>query len=189
MVQPLFFLPETPSQTAGPYVHIGLTPRHAGIEGIYPADLTGSSFEAGEAITITGTVRDGMGSVLRDVLLESWQADGTGRFSGGTEGFARFVADEAGEWRLRTVKPGRLRAPDGRMQAPHIALWIVARGINLGLATRIYFADEDNAGDPLLSRIEQDWRRETLLARKTGDAAYRFDIVLQGENETVFLDV
>ncbi len=82
-----------------------------------------------------------------------------------------------------------MRAPDGRMQAPHIALWIVARGINIGLATRIYFADENNSGDPLLGRIEQDWRRETLLARKTGEGAYRFDVVLQGENETVFLDM
>ena len=75
------------------------------------------------------------------------------------------------------------------MQAPHIALWIVGRGINTGLQTRIYFADEDNAGDPVLSRIEQRPRIETLLAQPLGDGHYRFDIRLQGAGETVFLDM
>ena len=85
---------------------------------------------------------------------------------------------------MRTVKPGRVGG-----QAPHIALWIVARGINTGLQTRIYFEDEDNDTDPVLSRIEQRNRVETLIARKTGNGAYRFDIYLQGEKETVFLDM
>ena len=75
------------------------------------------------------------------------------------------------------------------MQAPHIELWIVARGINIGLQTRIYFEDEDNAADPLLARIEQRPRVETLIAKKTGEGRYRFDIRLQGEKETVFLDL
>ena len=105
-------------------------------------------------------------------------------------GFCRFAADgDSGEFTLRTVKPGPVPARGGGLQAPHISLWIVARGINIGLQTRIYFDDEDNSADPLLARIEQRPRRETLIARRTGDGAYRFDIRLQGEGETVFLDL
>ena len=77
----------------------------------------------------------------------------------------------------------------GVRSAPHISLWIVARGINTGLNTRIYFEDEDNSGDPLLGRIEQRPRAETLIAKKVADGKYRFDIRLQGERETVFLDL
>jgi protocatechuate 3,4-dioxygenase alpha subunit len=87
------------------------------------------------------------------------------------------------------VKPGPVALRDGRMQAPHIALWIVARGINIGLQTRIYFEDEDNTNDPILSRIEQRPRAATLIARRTAPGNYRFDIRLQGEGETVFLDL
>jgi protocatechuate 3,4-dioxygenase alpha subunit len=87
------------------------------------------------------------------------------------------------------VKPGRVTLRDGRMQAPHISLWLVARGINIGLQTRLYFEDEDNADDPLLSRIEQRPRAATLIAARTAPGQYRFDIRLQGEAETVFLDL
>jgi protocatechuate 3,4-dioxygenase alpha subunit len=87
------------------------------------------------------------------------------------------------------VRPGRVALRDGRVQAPHISLWIMARGINVGLQTRIYFEDEENDHDPLLSRIEQRPRVETLIAKKTAAREYRFDIRLQGEGETVFLDL
>jgi protocatechuate 3,4-dioxygenase alpha subunit len=90
---------------------------------------------------------------------------------------------------LRTVKPGPVMARGGRMQSPHISLWIVARGINVGLQTRVYFEDEDNAQDPLLARIEQKPRVDTLIAKKIGEGKYRFDIRLQGQGETVFLDI
>ena len=190
MVQPLFVLPESPSQTAGPYVHIGCTPNFLGNDGVYPEDLGRQAFPGeseGGRIRITGRVIDGTGTTLKDVLIESWQADAEGRYR--TEGFCRFAADQAsGDWTLDTLMPGRVPMPDGRMQAPHIALWIVARGINLGLATRIYFEGEENGADPLLSGIELAHRRETLIARRDGDG-YRHDIVLQGEGETVFLDM
>jgi len=196
MVQPLNFLRETPSQTGGPYVHIGCVPFFTGITTIYPEDLGRSPISEGakgEIITITGQVIDGTGWALRDALLESWQADAAGIYPGqpgadpGVSGFCRFAADgDTGEYTLRTVKPGRV----GKM-APHIAIWIAARGINIGLQTRIYFEDEDNDGDPLLARLEQKHRIPTLLAKKTGPGAYRFDIRLQGEGpeETVFLDM
>lgn len=199
MVQPLHLLEETPSQTAGPYVHIGCIPSFAGVEGVYPEDLGVSPVRPGakgEVVTITGAVFDGTGWPLRDVMLESWQADAGGRFPGqdgadpGVSGFCRFAADgETGLFTLRTVKPGRVRLRDGRMQAPHIALWLVARGINIGLSTRVYFEDEDNAGDPVLSRIEQRPRAATLIAARTAPGQYRFDIRLQGPGETVFLDL
>ena len=194
MVQPLDNIRETPSQTAGPYVHIGCIPTFAGNPGIYPEDLGLHAIEdgaAGEVITITGSVYDGTGWTLRDAMLESWQCDATGKFPGQdgadpkVNGFCRFAADgDTGEFALRTVKPGR--ADD---QAPHIALWITARGINIGLQTRIYFEDEDNASDPVLSRIEWRNRVDTLIAKKTGDGTYRFDVRLQGDDETVFFDM
>ncbi len=200
MVQPLDqIFTETPSQTAGPYVHIGCIPTFAGVEGVYPEDLGLRAIEdgaQGEIITITGQVLDGTGWALRDAMMETWQADAAGIFPGqpGADpkvtGFARFAADkETGEWTLRTVKPGPTPTRDGGTQAPHIAVWIVARGINIGLSTRIYFEDEDNSADPLLARIEQRPRVDTLIAKKTGDGQYRFDIRLQGDDETVFLDI
>lgn len=194
MVQPLDTHRETASQTGGPYVHIGCIPTFAGLGDVYPEDLGKRAIEdgaKGQVITITGQIFDGAGWAFRDAMFESWQPDAEGRFAGQegadpkVNGFCRFAADgQTGEFTLRTVKPGPVAG-----QAPHISLWIVARGINTGLQTRIYFEDEDNAKDPLLSRIEQRTRVETLIARKTGDGAYRFDIRLQGDGETVFLDI
>jgi len=199
MVQDLRRLTETPSQTAGPYVHIGCIPSFAGNPGIYPEDLGLRAIEdgaLGEQITITGSMYDGTGWALRDAMLESWQADAAGIYPGqpgadpAVNGFCRFAADkDSGEYTLRTVKPGPTRLCDGRMQAPHIAVWITARGINIGLLTRIYFDDEDNAADPVLNAIEQRPRADTLIAKKTGPGQYRFDIRLQGADETVFLDM
>ncbi len=194
MVQPLESLRETPSQTAGPYVHIGLMPNFIGIKGIYPEDLGRSPIKdgaRGERITITGRVLDGTGWPVRDAVIERWQADASGLYPGqpGADpcvlGFCRMAADpETGEWTLTTIKPGRV----GRM-APHIALWIVARGINIGLCTRIYFEDEDNSADPVLAAIEHRHRIPTLIAKKIGEGQYRFEIRLQGEGETIFFDM
>ncbi len=190
---------ESPSQTAGPYVHIGCTPNFLGIEGVFPEDLgtrmiTGAP--AGERITIKGCVSDGAGNALKDALIEVWQADSLGKFAGkgGAEGFTgwgRSPGDmNTGEFTFETLKPGRVPFPDGRLQAPHVTFWIVARGINLGLHTRMYFADEEaaNAEDPILTRIEHQSRVPTLLAKKDGDT-YRFDIHLQGPDETIFFDI
>lgn len=203
MPQPLNYLKETPSQTAGPYVHIGLAPGAAGFQ-IYRQEL-GQVIAGpdcpGERITVQGLVLDGTGAPVKDVLLEVWHADPNGihphpedprhaQVAPGFRGWGRIITDfETGLWSFDTVKPGAVMGRNGRMMAPHVNVWIVARGINVGLNTRMYFEDEDNTADPVMNLIEQVQRRETLLARRIGPGQYRFDIRLQGEGETVFLDV
>ncbi|NKN37144.1 protocatechuate 3,4-dioxygenase subunit alpha [Agrobacterium sp. a22-2] len=205
MVQSLGYLKESPSQTAGPYVHIGCTPNFTGIHGIFEQDLGSGPLTndktKGERITIRGHVIDGAGMVLKDALVEIWQADADGLYSSPSEtrgisdpnffGWGRCPGDMAtGEFVFETIKPGRVPYNDGRLMAPHITFWIVARGINIGLQTRMYFGDEEqaNAEDPVLARIEHKTRVPTLIAKRDGDT-YTFDIVLQGENETVFFDI
>ncbi len=189
-------LKESPSQTAGPYVHIGCTPRATGLA-FADHDL-GSSLITGSVdgtqITITGSVIDGAGDPLLDAMVEIWQADGDGQFgkSKGFTGWGRTAGDmDTGAFTFETVKPGPVALADGRLQAPHVTFWIVARGINLGLQTRMYFADEEtaNASDPLLCALPDPSRAATMLGHPTGDNTYRFDIRLQGEGETVFLDI
>jgi len=193
MTRKLPYLDETPSQTAGPFVHIGLAPRAAGFD-IYDADPGGTIAgprTRGERIRIEGMVLDGTGDAVRDALIEVWQADPQGQYiaNGDFRGWGRVVPDFAtGQFEIDTVKPGPNPMPDGTLQAPHLALWIVARGINTGLQTRIYFDDEENGADPLLVRVPPS-RRRTLLARRIETGHYRFDIRLQGEHETVFLDI
>ncbi|MEO1550475.1 MAG: protocatechuate 3,4-dioxygenase subunit alpha [Pseudomonadota bacterium] len=191
-------LPESASQTAGPYVHIGCVPNHAGITGVYPQDLGAQMLDnttPGPRITVEGVIYDGTGTPLRDGLVEVWQADALGTYDGSTPGFtgwARRACDGVtGLWQIETIKPGQVPFVDGRPMAPHLSLWIVARGVNVGLNTRMYFPDEPEANkvDPVLSRIEHQNRVPTLLAVQTGPGAYRFDIHLQGPNETVFFDV
>ncbi|MEX5565578.1 protocatechuate 3,4-dioxygenase subunit alpha [Pseudophaeobacter sp. 1A16562] len=206
MQQKLDYLKETPSQTAGPYVHIGLAPGAAGFQ-IYEQelgqDIAGPN-AAGERIRIEGLVIDGIGSPVKDVLLEAWQANAAGVYahpehSGeveeGFRGWGRVITNfETGEWAFETVKPGPVMGRNGQMMAPHINLWIVARGINIGLNTRLYFDDEAaaNATDPVINLIEWEKRRETLIAKRSerdGQTVYRFDICLQGDDETVFFDI
>ncbi|WP_312365958.1 protocatechuate 3,4-dioxygenase subunit alpha [Ensifer sp.] len=204
MVQALDHLKETASQTAGPYVHIGLTPNFCGIGGVYDADLGAvmvGEKTLGQRITVSGRVLDGTGTPLKDALVEIWQADAAGLYNSPSEmrgsadpaflGWGRCpTGDEDGVFRFETIKPGKVPFKDGRPMAPHITFWIVARGINIGLHTRMYFPDEAeaNAADPLLLRVEHRDRVATLVA--TGSAPnYIFDIHLQGEKETVFLDI
>ena len=199
MVQTLGYLKESPSQTAGPYVHLGLAPGEAGFD-IYRRelgrDITGPNAK-GERITIEGIVTDGTGAPVKDVLIEIWQANAAGVYPGagevedGFRGWGRVIPDfETGKWSFDTVKPGPVMGRNGCVMAPHINLWLVARGINIGLSTRLYFGDEENANaaDPVLSLIEQTHRHDTLIAKQTG-SAYRFDICLQGDAETVFFDI
>ena len=203
------YLKETPSQTAGPYVHIGLIPRQAGFD-IFERDfgnvLYGSE-TAGERIRIEGRVFDGTGAVARDILLEIWQANAAGRYNHPADrqdkpldpqfrGWGRTGTDfSTGVYAFETIKPGPVVGRSGRApMAPHVNVWLVSRGINIGLSTRLYFADEAeaNAADPVLNIIEQPSRRETLIASRTqrdGRAVYTFDIRLQGDRETVFFDV
>jgi protocatechuate 3,4-dioxygenase, alpha subunit len=203
---------ETASQTAGPYVHIGLAPQAAGLdifEKNFGSVLAGPETE-GEKIRIEGRVFDGIGTVLKDVLIEIWQANAEGKYAHPADrqagksidpnfrGWGRSCTDfETGVYAFDTVKPGPVEGRNGRRMAPHINAWIVARGINIGLNTRIYFSDEAdaNANDAVLNLIEWEQRRSTLVAERLdrkldgGAAVYRFDIRLQGENETVFFDV
>jgi len=203
MVKPLNYLKESPSQTAGPYVHIGLAPGAAGFA-IYRQELgwdIAGPDAPGERIRVEGIVYDGTGAPVKDVLLEAWQADANGIYAHpedprhadvakGFRGWGRVITNfETGLWSFETVKPGTTLGRNGRMMAPHISLWLVARGINIGLNTRMYFEDEDNAADPVLNLIEQLDRRNTLVARRMAPGQYRFDIRLQGDGETVFMDI
>lgn len=195
-------LKETPSQTAGPYVHIGLAPGAAGFA-IFRSELghdIAGPDATGERIRIEGVISDGLGAPVRDALIEAWQADSAGVYAqtpgvSGFRGWGRAIADfETGLWGFDTIKPGRVADGKGRLEAPHVSLWIVARGINIGLSTRLYFDDEAqaNAADPVLRLIDPPIRRETLIARRElreGRPVYRLDIRLQGEGETVFFDV
>lgn len=200
----LEYLKESPSQTAGPYVHIGCTPNFIGNTGIFKEDLGARMVNEqtkGQRITIKGRVFDGTGTPLKDAMLEIWQADNEGLFNSPSEtrgesdpnftGWGRQPVNlDSGEFCFETVKPGAVPFPDGRPQAPHVNLWIVARGINLGLNTRMYFPEEDeaNAADPVLGRVEHRVRVSTLIAKQSGDT-YTFDIYIQGDNETVFFDI
>lgn len=204
MTHLLPLLKESASQTAGPYVHIGCNPNFAGIAGVYEHDLGDRMVNEktrGERITVRGRVIDGANATLRDAMIEIWQADADGLYNSPAEirgvadpnfsGWGRCpVSADVGEFVFQTIKPGRVPYKDGRLMAPHIAFWIVARGINLGLQTRMYFADEAdaNAQDPMLSRVEHKARAETLMAVRQ-DSAYTFDIYLQGERETIFFDI
>ncbi len=205
MPQSLNYLNESPSQTAGPYVHIGCTPNFSGINGLYredPGSIMLNEKTLGDRISIRGGVYDGMGVPLKDALVEIWQADAAGLYASAEEtrgqsdpnfsGWGRSPGDmESGEFVFETIRPGPVPYPDGRIQAPHITFWIVARGINTGLHTRLYFDDEQaaNAQDPILSRIEQRQRLDTLIAKSESSGVYRFDIHLQGPEETVFFDM
>ena len=202
-------LRETASQTAGPYVHIGLAPKAAGFD-IFENDfghVLATPGTQGERIVIEGRVIDGSGTLVRDVLLEIWQANAAGRYAHPGDlqagkardpsfrGWGRACSDfETGVWSFETIKPGPVAGRGGVPMAPHVNLWIVARGINIGLNTRMYFDDEPqaNAADPVLNLIEWETRRKTLIGRREqrgGVTVYRFDIRLQGEDETVFFDI
>lgn len=186
----------TTSQTVGPYLHIGLAPRDC-------ADLVfDGRTDQPDRIVIEGRVVDGDGNAMPDGMIEVWQADAAGHYahphdvrSGQDEtarsasGFGRLPTGPDGSFRLTTVKPGRVPAPDGSMQAPHLVVAVFARGLLQHLSTRLYFGDEPEANaEDLVLRGVPAARRATLVA--DGDAAhgYRWTLTLQGppEHETVF---
>jgi len=229
---------ETPSQTAGPYVHIGLVPERAGLHrarevcgpnllaGISAEAATSGGFVKAQPIIVEGRVIDASSSAVLDAVVELWQADHQGSFAdasgAGFRGWGRSAVHPVDAmYRFFTIKPGAVSALGGRLMAPHLALWIVARGINLGLHTRMYFPEDadHHREDPVLRTVELAVRRATLVGRLVtaqqvqsesapavhdvqsptdlggpGTAfahapRYRFDIVLQGPDETVFFDV
>jgi protocatechuate 3,4-dioxygenase, alpha subunit len=177
----------TPSQTVGPFLSIGLTWTDGHL--VVPEGTPG-------AIRISGVVTDGAGAAVPDGVIETWQADPDGRFDhpddprgpsgSGFRGFGRCPTDEQGRFQIVTVKPGAL----GDGQAPHIDVTVLARGLLDRVVTRIYFPDEveANAADPLLSSLPPE-RAATLVAEPAGEGELRFDIRLQGEGETVFLQI
>jgi protocatechuate 3,4-dioxygenase, alpha subunit len=184
--------PATTSQTVGPFFTIGLTR-------LNKVDLAGAGV-SGERVTITGRVLDGDGKAVPDALLEIWQANSHGKYAHpednqnkllepGFQGYGRIGVDENGGFQFTTVKPGPVVGPDEKMQAPHIAVSVFARGLMLRLVTRIYFPEEEaNADDYVLNLVEPA-RRGTLIARKSRVAgALEWDVVLQGVDETVFFD-
>ena len=196
----------TPSQTVGPFLAIGLP---------WPDGPFVVADGTPGAISIEGRVFDGAGQALPDALIETWQADPASRFDhpddprgpvappAGFRGFGRSATDADGYYRILTLRPGPLPSPDGGTEAPHLDVSVFARGLLDRVVTRIYFADEAraNAADPVLASITDEARRATLIAVAApgGDSAggtagadgtvFRFDITLQGENETVFFDV
>jgi protocatechuate 3,4-dioxygenase alpha subunit len=208
MTRPLAYLRESASQTAGPYVHIGLAPGAAGFR-IFDQEL-GTDIAGpdapGNRIRVEGHVYDAAGAPMKDVLIEVWQADAAGVYphpadpraaaaAPGFRGWGRVISDfDTGLFAFETVKPGVTPGRNARPMAPHLNLWIVARGVNVGLNTRMYFGDEAsaNAADPVLNLVEHVERRGTLIAAREdrdGTPLYRFDIRLQGPAETVFFDI
>lgn len=193
-------LRETASQTAGPFVHIGLALEIAGFEARVDEiwqDLANEDAK-GEHIELVGYVYDGNGDLVRDALIEIWQADSQGQYLAEFDNkepfrsFGRSACALDGEFHFNTVKPGPVDF-DGKPMAPHVNIAVFARGINLQLQTRAYFDDEPAANDncPILNGVPSTERRKTLIAVKEegeGKPRYRFDICLQGDGETVFFD-
>jgi protocatechuate 3,4-dioxygenase alpha subunit len=203
----------TPSQTVGPFFAYGLTP-HSRSEwrpeqgkDIYDwKETAGANLvtpdASGTKIQIEGRVLDGDGMPINDAMLEIWQADAQGRYAHQGDsrtrpntkfmGFGRSATDKFGVFSFDTIKPGSVAGPNGKAQAPHIVFCIFSRGMLRQVYTRLYFADEPaNDSDPILSLVPAD-RRGTLVAHKEmrGELpVYRFDIRVQGENETVFFDI
>jgi protocatechuate 3,4-dioxygenase, alpha subunit len=194
-------LKQTPSQTVGPFFAYGLTPEQYG----YPfRALVGAVLvddeTPGERIRITGRVLDGEGHPVPDAMIEIWQADSAGRYAHpadqrgsnvGFKGFGRCGTGTAPEHRFTfaTIKPGSI----GDGHAPHVNGIVFMRGMLSHVFTRIYFDDEAeaNARDPVLASVEEA-RRQTLIAAREATASgtvYRFDLHMQGPDETVFFDV
>jgi protocatechuate 3,4-dioxygenase, alpha subunit len=175
-------LPETPSQTIGPFFGVGLC---------WPDGSEVVAEGTKGAVLIAGRVTDGLGQPVPDALVETWQADGQGRLAHpGFRGLGRCPTDADGRWAVRTVKPGPLPAPEGGLEAPHLDVSVFARGLLHRLVTRVYFPDEAdaNAADPLLGSIRDPQARARLVAVAEGDGL-RFDICLQGERETPFFAI
>jgi protocatechuate 3,4-dioxygenase alpha subunit len=184
-----------PSQTAGPYFHLGCTDTRS-------VSCIAGPKAKGERVRLVCRVLDGDGIPVNDSMIEIWQANSEGKYNHPDDpqaktvdpdcpGFGRLPTDENGSCVFQTIKPGRVSGRNGSLQAPHLNVSVFARGIMKRLATRIYFAgDPGNQDDPTLALVPED-RRDTLMAqpdaRQSGD--WRFDIRLCGENETVFFDI
>jgi protocatechuate 3,4-dioxygenase alpha subunit len=181
----------TTSQTIGPYLRIGL-------EWMVVEDLIAQG-GSGQRVRIEGRIVDGDGKPVNDAAVEIWQANSHGKYASpediqdkplepGFRGYGRSLTDDAGAFRFRTVKPGRVPGPGSKLQAPHITVTIFMRGLLKQLLTRMYFPDDAaNGDDPVLNLVPAE-RRATLIAKQRADGALEWNVVLQGKNETVFFD-
>jgi protocatechuate 3,4-dioxygenase alpha subunit len=184
---------QTPSQTVGPFFSIGL-------DALNRADIS-VGMDQPDRLTFRGRILDGDGKPVPDAVIEIWQADPDGNYPDPAEsaqprttakffGFGRVPTNDAGEFVFTTVKPGSVRGPDGQPHAPHLAISIFMRGLLQRLITRVYFPDEPlNDSDPVLACIPVE-RRPTLIAQRANNAPneLEWNIYLQGDQETVFLD-
>jgi len=197
-------LGQTPWQTVGPFFHYAL-PHPGGADLVGPSDAGArrdlvpaehfllqppvrATEVAGQIIEVDGRVLDGAGEPLPDALVEIWQADADGAFGDHFAHFGRCATAADGGYRFRTVLPGRVAGPGNTLQAAHIDVGLLGRGLLRRLVTRIYFEGEPGLEeDPVLALVP-DERRDTLIARCTEPGRYRLDFVLQGTGETVFFD-
>jgi len=177
----------TPSQTAGPFLHLGLTDTRS------VARVAGEGVR-GERVWLTFRVLDGDVAPVPDAMIELWQADSEGEYASREatfRGFGRLATAEDGSCTFETIKPGRVPGPGDTLQAPHINVSVFSRGLLKRLSTRVYFAGESaNLEDPILALVPEI-RRATLFAQPdpARDRGWKFEIRLRGENETVFFDV
>ena len=181
----------TASQTTGPFVAISF--ERTVVDDVAPPSV------AGDRYVLSGRVIDGDGKPVDDAVIETWQANAHGKYAHPEDarekllepefkGLGRVLTDRKGAFRLRTIKPGRVRGPGETLQAPHLVVLVFMRGLLKHLVTRVYFPDEpSNAEDPILALVPAA-RRATLIARNAGDHALDWNIVLQGPDETVFFD-
>ena len=187
----------TSSQTVGPFFAPALL-RQDAVRHVLVEPET-----VGERIRIEGHVLDGDRLPVPDALVEIWQANAHGRYHHSRDqgpapldpsfvGFGRSGTENEGLYWFETIKPGPVPFDAERRQAPHVCVTVFSRGLLNHLVTRLYFADEPlNASDPVLLCVPEH-QRATLLAARQQEGAhvvYRFDIVLQGEGETVFFNV
>ncbi len=184
----------TSSQTVGPFFKIGFS-------WLYRDNLAGPGIP-GERVEISGRILDGDGKPVPDGIVEIWQANAQGKYAhpddpqekrteSGFSGYGRVPTDDEGRFRFTTIKPGRVPGPDGKLQAPHLAVSVFTRGLLRRLVTRIYFPDEPSNAEDFALRLVDPARRGTLIAKKmTGTAgSLEWDVVLQGQGETVFFDI
>ena len=186
-------LQTTSSQTIGPYLHIGLT--------WLVTDNLAAPGVSGEKVAIEGRIVDGDGIAVNDAVVEIWQANAQGRyahpedtqdkpFESAFKGFGRVTTDNDGVFRFTTIKPGRVPAPGGGLQAPHLNVTIFTRGLLKHLITRMYFSNERaNDDDPVLQRVPAE-RRQTLIATTSDEksSVFKWKVILRGQGETVFFD-
>jgi protocatechuate 3,4-dioxygenase, alpha subunit len=186
-------LQATTSQTVGPYFQIGLSR-------LYVNDLAGPGV-SGQRIEIVGRVLDADAQGVPDAMIEIWQANAHGKYAHpedqqdkpaepGFQGYGRIPTGEDGSFRFKTIKPGRVPGPDGRLQAPHIVVSVFMRGMLRRLVTRIYFPDDATNSDDFALKLVEPSRRHTLIAKDSGkgEGALEWNVVLRGSNETVFFD-